>query len=217
MDRRTQGHLDRMEQLIEEGRELLATKTRSPGVGWLISDTEWKNSWVIRCENIIEAAFGTRGPHYKRLQKITGSLSPHAIESLVGLLVGGTDDLKGGFLVDQEMLIAGEVLDSVLEEATALQKAGYHHCAAVLGRVALEDALRRLAREEGVDASQKASGINDDLKEADRFPVPKWRQIQAWLDVGNAAAHGETDEYGPRDVARMLDGVRTFLAMDFHG
>jgi hypothetical protein len=36
--------------------------------------------------------------------------------------------------------------------------------------------------------------------------------IQAWLDVGNAAAHGKTDEFHEQDVVKMLDGISEFLA-----
>jgi hypothetical protein len=103
------------------------------------------------------------------------------------------DDLKNGFLGNQEMLVAAAVFDSVLEQAKYLNSQGYKDPAAVLTRTVLEDALRRIARAEGEDDSTKASAINDVLKKTGRVSQPLWRQIQFWLDVGNAAAHGKFD------------------------
>jgi len=32
------------------------------------------------------------------------------------------------------------------------------------------------------------------IEEAGRFTQPQWRMVQAWLDIGNAAAHGKFDQ-----------------------
>jgi aspartyl aminopeptidase len=117
-------------------------------------------------------------------------------------------------LTGQEFLIAGEVFASILEQAKELNKSGYKDPAAVLTRVVIEDALRRLARREGVDDKQKASQINDDLKGSGIYPQVQWRFIQAWLDIGNAAAHGKFGDYTEEDVVKMIEGVEQFLAAE---
>ncbi len=40
-----------------------------------------------------------------------------------------------------------------------------------------------------------------------KLTQPKWRLIQSFLDVGNAAAHGKETEFKPADVTRMLDFI----------
>jgi hypothetical protein len=139
----------------------------------------------------------------------------YEVLSIVGLLSGAVDDLEKGYLLEQEFLIAGALFDSLLEQAKHLNQAGYKDPAAVLGRVVLEDALRRIARREGLDSSEKASALNDSLKNAGVYVQPRWRIVQAWLDIGNAAAHGKVSEFTEQDVTKMLEGISEFLADDF--
>ena len=84
----------------------------------------------------------------------------------------------------------------------------------MLGRVAAEDGLRRLARKNGLDDTAKASVINDQLKKDELYGQPQWRLIQHWLDIGNDAAHGQFDTYNSEDVKRMLEDIERFLASE---
>ena len=141
-------------------------------------------------------------------------LHSYEVLPIVGLLEGCRNDLQGGFLKRQEVLLSAALFDNVLEQAEHLVAAGHKDPAAVLGRVVLEDSLRRIADEEGLDATKKASALNDDLKGAGRYSQPQCRLVQAWLDIGNAAAHGDFDKYEASDVARMLEDVRRFSARE---
>ena len=123
--------------------------------------------------------------------------------------------VEKGYLLGQEFLTAGEVFDSVLEQAKHLVKNEYKDPAAILARVVLEDALKRLARAESIDDKQKASSINDELKAKGKYPQPQWRLIQSWLDIGNAAAHGKFTEYSKDDVVKLIEGVEGFIAGSF--
>ena len=87
--------------------------------------------------------------------------------------------------------------------------------AAVLARVVLEDALKRIARGEGLDDNQSASRLNDELRRIGKYRQPQWRLIQAWLDIGNAAAHGNFNEYNEEDVEGLIEDIERFLATEF--
>ncbi len=78
--------------------------------------------------------------------------------------------------------------------------------------MAIEDTLKRLARSEGINYNQKASQKNEELKKIGRYPQPQWRLIQAWLDIGNAAAHGKFSEYDTTAVDKLLEDIKRFLA-----
>src|SRR5262245_63825176 len=69
---------------------------------------------------------------------------------------------------------------------------------------AFRSALKRMARELTLDASMKASALNDELKKAGRYNQPQWRMLQSWLDIGNAAAHGKFDQFTQPDVKRLI-------------
>jgi len=178
------------------------------------------HAWLGKVNNILNAVFGPKSTQVKHFLEIlpSNSLSyvEHALDVLliVGVLQGALDDLEHGFLTGQEFLVASDVFDSVLEQAKHLADTGYKDPAAVLARVVLEDALKRIARAEGIDDTQKASQLNDELKKASRYPQPQWRLIQAWLDVGNAAAHGKFDEYTADDVKNAINGIEQFLATE---
>ena len=95
-----------------------------------------------------------------------------------------------------------------------------HIPAAVLAGAVLEDGLRRLCQRQTppVD-TRKANGdpktlnpLIDDLKGVGVFNELKAKQLRAWADIRNAAAHGEFDKFGVQDVEAMLKGVGDFLA-----
>jgi hypothetical protein len=138
------------------------------------------------------------------------------IVPIIGILRGALDDLEKGFLARQEFIVSAGLFDDLLGQAQHLCEKGYKDPAAVLARVVLEDSLRRLARAFSIDDSTKVSTINDGLKKAGRFTQPQWRMVQSWLDIGNAAAHGNFDQYKQDDVTKLIDDVKRFLATDYH-
>ena len=217
-----QRYADRLRELIEEGQGV-AKLERPSDVGHYIQGTDdiRAQGWLTKVRNILENVFGPQSVHVRHFQEIlprggAGQVShSYDIYPIVGLLTGALDDLEKGYLLGQEYLIAGEIFDSILEEAKLLVQSGYKDPAAVLARVVLEDALKRMARGEGIDENQKASVINDELKRRGKYPQPQWRFVQAWLDIGNAAAHGRFGEYKEEDVANLIENVERFLAAEF--
>ncbi len=210
-------YADRIKALIEESREIAALGKPSEFGDSYIEDEAGLNAWLVKLKNIIEVTFGQGSPHHRQMLELTSQAIArvYEVQAIQGLLIGALDDLESGFLVGQEFLIAGEVFDSVLEEARHLNQSGHKDPAAVLARVVLEDALKRIARSEGVNDNQRVSQVNDELRKLGRYPQPQWRLIQAWLDVGNAAAHGRFNEYSDEDVQRLIEDVERFLATEF--
>ena len=213
----------RLQALIEEGNAVAALERQSPGsTGKYIQDRDKvrTQAWLSNVLNIVESTFGVSSPQYRHLRELMPNGPYHVshayeVYPIVGLLSGALGDLRGGFLRDQEQLIAADVFDSVLEQAAELNSQAYKDPSAVLMRVVLEDALRRLARKTSLDSLQKAAKLNDDLKQHSVYAQPQWRLIQAWLDIGNAAAHGKFDEYNSDDVASAIHGVEQFLIAHF--
>lgn len=217
MNPRYRKQAERIRSLIEEGREVARLEQPS-SIGPYIQDHVRLDAWLVKTENIVLAVFGKTSPHYRRLKDAISGGAQHAyqINSAVGILLGALDDLEGGFLVGQEQLVAGEIFDSVLEEAQHLAEKGFKVPAAVLARVVVEDTLRRRARGSEIDDSGKASSVNDRLRDAGLYAKPQWRLIQTWLDIGNAAAHGDFSDYSADEVERMIRDVQVFLAQQLH-
>ena len=219
-----QRYADRIEELIEEGNRVatLERPSRSGSGSYIQSDDKIKvHEWLTKTRNILETVFGGQSPHYRNYEAVLPvhgiRLVEHArdIYPIIGILLGALNDLKNGYLLGREFFIAGEVFDSILEQTRHFLETGNKDISAILARIVLEDALRRLAQSEGIDVSYNASRINDELKSQERYSPVRWRSIQTWLDIGNSAAHGKFDEYTKEDVANAVNGIEQFLALDF--
>jgi hypothetical protein len=100
-------------------------------------------------------------------------------------------------------------------------KGQYDHVpAAVLAGAVLEKALRVLCSQHQPPISVtgpggKAKTLNpliDSLKKANVFNEAKTKQLRAWADLRNQAAHGEFAEFARGDVEQMIKGITLFLA-----
>ena len=213
-------YAERIQELIEEGKAVvkLARTSSSFSVPYIQGEDKIiLYAWVTKSTNILETVFGDQSPQFRSFQDVlpSGGIRhlhlDYEIHAIIGILIGALDDLEKGYLIGQEYFIAGEIFDSILEQAKNLLKIGYKDPAAVLGRVVIEDALRRIARNEGIDDTFKASKINDELRQNKFYPQAQWRFIQAWLDIGNNAAHGNFDQYDADMVQKMFEGEEQFI------
>jgi hypothetical protein len=178
-------------------------------------------AWITKTDNIVRSVFGEQSTHYIHISRLLydqHGRCPEGVNEIlrvVGVLQGALSDLEDGFLTKQEFVISAALFDGLLEQAKHLCKAGYKDAAAVLGRVVIEDALRGIARQANIDDIRKAAVINDALKTAGRYTQPQWRHVQAWLDIGNSAAHGNFSDFTEVQTAGMLDGIESFLANEY--
>ena len=108
-------------------------------------------------------------------------------------------------------LVQAEVFDSELEQARQLLDKTYYAAAAVISGVVLETALRELCDREEIGYSS-LNKMNADLAKAGVYNKLIQKQITAYADVRNSAAHGKPDEYRKEDVSDMIDYVQRFLA-----
>ena len=131
------------------------------------------------------------------------------ISEVTGLVESARDLIGNGFVGDIRHLLHAEMFESMAGQAKGLLAGGHAIPAAVLGRIVIEGWLRDQAEKAGVDILKdaKASTVNESLKKASVFSVPKWRQVQVYLDIGNAAAHGDEASFSPADVEKLLQFI----------
>ena len=113
--------------------------------------------------------------------------------------------------VDVRGLIQAEVFDDVLEQATELLQAGYKDAACIVAGVALETTLKELCTRNGIPHS-KLDRMNADLCKAGIYNMGMQKQITAWAERRNRAAHGEWKAYNEADVKDMIRGVTRMIA-----
>jgi len=134
--------------------------------------------------------------------------------------VDNSRPIPNGYLENAEELIHGEVFDDFVEMADHLLTEGYKDAAAVIVGSALEAHLRNLCVRNQVptlvgtkqgDRPKKADQMNNDLASCDAYGKLDQKNVTAWLDLRNKAAHGEYDEYNKEQVQLMLMGARGFI------
>jgi hypothetical protein len=92
--------------------------------------------------------------------------------------------------------------------------------AAVLAGAALERALKGLRQKnnppilivDNKNMPRRLNSLIDELKKADIFNELVAKQLRAWADIRNNAAHGDFENFKKSDVDLMLKGINSFLA-----
>jgi hypothetical protein len=172
-------------------------------------------AWATSVLNILQRVFGENSIHYRHFSEsfrrnITGEWAS-TLEECKAILQASIEDYKGGYLFDTRGLLQAEVFDDVLEQASELLASGYKDAACVVAGVALETTLRELCtRKEIVHA--KLDKMNADLCKAGVYNTGMQKQITAWADRRNKAAHGEWGAYTAEDVEDIIRGTTRLIA-----
>ena len=80
----------------------------------------------------------------------------------------------------------------------------------------LEVHLKKLCNKNGVNIisngkSKKAESLNAELKTGGVYALFEQKNITAWLDLRNSAAHGKYSEYDKDQVRLLIANIRDFL------
>ncbi|MFJ5041982.1 hypothetical protein [Streptomyces parvulus] len=139
------------------------------------------------------------------------------IREIYSITLGLRDDLKAGWTTSVMELVHADTHSDYLEMAETLLASGYKDPATVITGTSLEVHIRTLCAKHGVDtelpsgASKKADVMNADLKKAGVYNEARKKQITAWMDLRNKAAHGEYTSYDEHQARMFIDGVRDFM------
>jgi len=126
------------------------------------------------------------------------------------------EDLNAGYLRSMIEIVHAEVFADFMEMASHLLSNGYKDAAAVIAGSTLESHLKTLAIKNGVpvevdDKPLKAERINQELVKATVYTVLDQKNVTAWLDLRNKAAHGDYTAYSAEQVQLLLSSVQDFI------
>jgi hypothetical protein len=128
--------------------------------------------------------------------------------------------LAAGYVRSQRELLHAELFADFLEMAQHLLNEGYKDAAAVIAGSSLEVHLRQLCQKSGITCEatsggsttpKKADRLNSDLAAASTFSKLDQKNVTAWLDLRNKAAHGKYAEYETPQVNLLIGGIRDFI------
>jgi hypothetical protein len=208
----------RLDEIIDMGKSLHGTATRSEHGGRMyIPDEGAVYGWVASSRNLVAGVVGQNSEYYSLLAQAL-EVYPYASDVAhgIGILESLRNDWDAGLLVSRELLITADAFEGLLEQAEYLLSEGYENAAAVLVGGVLEAALRKICDVHGVPYDPRATMEPLNVALAGHAP-PVYnklvqKQITAWADLRNNAAHGRYSEYTKKQVADMLGWVREFAA-----
>lgn len=171
-----------------------------------------------RCGAAIKRASGSNSIYYKSVMdaEISRDHEWNHLAREIGVAKALLYDMENNYLQSFEELLHGEVFGDFLEMASHLLDGGYKDAAAVLTGGTLEVHLRKLCDGHGIDTSPNGRHTNSDqlnakLTKAGAYPKLDQKNITAWLDLRNKAAHGRYSDYTKDQVHLFVAGVRDFI------
>ena len=179
---------------------------------------------VTRSQNLVHKIAESDSPYVKEVDSASGEswATSYKAEIVIGILLGLRDELTIGALDSAPELVRGELFEDFLEMAEYLANEGYKDAAAVIAGSSLEAHLRRLAQKHGIEIAiieagtktryKKAEILNQDLYKAKTYSPFDQKQITAWLDLRNNAAHGNYSNYASNQVMQLIEWTKDFIS-----
>jgi hypothetical protein len=131
------------------------------------------------------------------------------------------DEIENDWLMSIKEMVSAEIFTDFLEMSKYLIDQNYKDPAAVMIGSVLEEHLRQLCKKYSVDVEflnksgeyvpKKAESLNSDLVKAGVYGVLEQKNVTAWFDLRNRAAHGKYGEYSKEQVDLMYQGVLNFI------
>jgi hypothetical protein len=187
-------------------------------------DTARFFKWKTNCISLLDAIVPQNHLHRNTIQTFQKHVAGYNnLGWAIGVLKGIGEDFERNLLTTSVAEIEYEISCDYLDEAKGLLGSqgvsdSNLTTAAVLTGIGLERRLRRLWAEnnasgsEASDRTKRLGALIDELKKANIVTEAKAKQLRAWADIRNHAAHGDHDQFSIADLRYMIDGVKNFLA-----
>ena len=143
------------------------------------------------------------------------------IPVIAGIVQALRDDVARDFLESARELIHGELFSDFLEMADFLVSEGYKDAAAIMGGGVLETHIHQLCIKHSILLEdtvrgqvqiKRADRLNDELVSANVYSKLDQKNVKAWLDLRNKAAHAEYNQYTIEQVSLLLQSIRDFIS-----
>jgi hypothetical protein len=141
------------------------------------------------------------------------------LDKLPGILRALRDDIANDRVSSLAELVHAEIFSDFLDMAQHLLENKYKDAAAVIAGSSLEAHLRALCAkhaipiDDGGGKHKKADRINAELDAAGAYGSSKTdlKNVTAWLNTRNDAAHGEYAKYEAPQIGLLIASIRDFM------
>jgi len=215
-----------IQQLLEDAEKVKATGKTLAGLDvdtHAIVDLDKYTEWITRCKSLLLTIVGNDGiyhdAYYKEFCDKTRTAQYYEayrsnVIAGVGIIRALKSGIEDGLLTSVRNLVTARVFSDYLGMAEHLVKQGYKDAAAVLIGGTLENGLRTIAVKNDIALKERdgIASINNKLAKKEIYNELRFKQIQAWKELRNAASHAKFSEYTLQEVEEFLNWTRNFLS-----
>lgn len=212
--------LKRVDQLLVQGKAVLATKTYSQYSGNYV-DMGLQMGFRTASLSFIKNLYGEAHPYFTNFNERVKGQGYYEAESGINILSSIRNEIDNNWLTSIKQMVSAEIFSDFFEMSKYLLDQKYKDPAAVMIGSVLEEHLRLLCKNHSVaidfqnnsgdTVPKKADTLNADLVKSGVYGVLEQKNVTAWLDLRNRAAHGKYGEYSQEQVELMYQGVLNFI------
>lgn len=221
--------LERLNSLIEEGRELANTSLPVRNYEPLELDIPHYvkcHSWWLGCLNLIRNFFGSEHHFFTNFKNAAGGWQhvvsnnikqpiPYPKEDMAkayAVLFYIKKEFELGLVADARHLYEANLFSNLLDQAFELVEKNYLVGAAVYCRLIIENFINDLCRIKKIELEDKENVSSKlvKLRKKEVFDLPTERMIQGKYDIGTYAVHGKEEfkKYTKEDILDLLQTTR---------
>lgn len=158
----------------------------------------------------------TYSKEIEKVQSVNRYLHKHTSD-IMGIVNALKYDIENGYLQSLIEIVHADIFSDFLDMANHLNESGYKDAAAVIAGSTLENHIKQLCDKHGIDKNddkgkpKKASSLNVELTKSNVYEKLDNKNITAWLDLRNKAAHGNYDEYSTDQVKLLISSIQDFI------
>lgn len=212
----------RIESLLQKGEQVIASHRPDPPnvIGFPTLNASIFAEWHTQCLSLLVNLLGRDHVYVTNFEESVKQPYSAHVEYGQGLLRGLKEDIELGLLMSIRSIISADIFTDFIEMADHLLGEGYKDAAAVMIGGTLEGHLRQLCTKHNIDVElltpaglkpKKAEQMNSDLAKANIYSKLDQKNVTAWLDLRNKAAHAQYTDYSKEQVSLFLSGVRDFI------
>jgi hypothetical protein len=216
MKKTEEKYLEIIDDLLNMSKKLESPRSSLPGI-----DEELFYQFKVESRSLIKRLYGVDDYHYIEYEHQSQSPTPVGLERCRGILNAVKNEILNGYFNDLKGLVSSDLYSDFLEMAEHLLEENYKDPAAVIIGSVLEEHLRQLCIKHDIELTivsngktkqKKASQLNVDLTKAITLNKLDNKNVTAWLDLRNCAAHGQYDQYSQNQVKELLMNVQSFIS-----
>lgn len=217
-DKLTKQLLERLSYIEQRAQETLATQHSDSYMSYINSAPF--NGFRSAALSFLKSTFGVSNSYYEEFERKTQRATHSELLSAIEILKSLRVEIENNWLCSLKGLISAEIFSDFFEMAEHLLDNNYKDASAVIIGSVLEEHLRQLCSKNGIETTYEKNGdlipkktdrINSDLASVDIYNKLDQKNVTAWLDLRNKAAHGLYSDYEIGQVKIMYSGVSDFI------